>query len=179
MLGCSHHAPKKKWIVPGTEKEPIEWTTLDINPRVHPDVVFDLNGIEKGDRLPFEDNAFDEIHAYSILEHYGKQGEYEGFFAGFRELWRVVKPGGHLVAGTPLYSDLWAWGDPGHTRIISRGTISYLCKSFYESITDAESPMTDYRHLVEPCWWEAPFSYEFPELGGYYFGLKKIHGVKV
>ena len=53
-----------------------EWdnlTTLDLNPDHKPDVVWDLNNIP----LPFEDSAFDEIHAYNILEHVGRQGDYK------------------------------------------------------------------------------------------------------
>lgn len=183
LLGASHAKPARKLIIPGysLSEDHTDWVRLDMNPDCKPDVLFDLNDIEREgwldrvlmlNRLPFRAETFDEIHAYSVMEHYGTQGDFRGFFAGMRELWRVLKPGGYLVAGTPPWNDMWAWGDPGHTRIINNGTIAYLERAFYDKLDD--SPATDYRRFVSPCWWKIEHSQYDAERGGYYFGLKKV-----
>ena len=65
-----------------------ELITLDINGDHKPDIIWDLN-----DRpLPFNDNEFDEIHFYEVIEHLGSQGDYKNFFKEFEEYWRILKP---------------------------------------------------------------------------------------
>ena len=54
-------------------------TRLDINPDHKPDIVWDL----RQHPLPFENDSFDEIHAYEVLEHLAMQGDYKFFFAEF------------------------------------------------------------------------------------------------
>jgi len=49
----------------------------------------------RGDRLPFDDAAFDRVVVVDMLEHVGD----DGVFA--RELARVTRPGGTLVVNTP------------------------------------------------------------------------------
>ena len=101
-----------------------ELVTLDINPAHDPDVLHDLTVLP----LPFRDDEFDEIHAYEILEHTGQQGDYRFFFAQFQEFWRILKPDGLFIATVPHWQGLWAWGDPGHTRVINEGTLVFLCQ---------------------------------------------------
>lgn len=87
LIGCGSDL-RKKLTADGTK----EWTclvTLDYCERHNPDVVWDLNNIP----LPFDDNTFDEIHAYEVLEHTGTQGDYKFFFKQFEEFWRLLKPG--------------------------------------------------------------------------------------
>lgn len=198
MLGKGAHAPRRKLKPPesaGIADADVEWTTLDMNPRLKPDVVFNLDRIEmpnpypanyifKDNQLPFEPSTFDEIHAYDVLEHYGRQGDYAGFFRGFREMWRVLKPGGYFIGAVPLWSSKYIWADPGHTRVITDTVLSYLCKRWYDdnlptADTPADdprqnTPLTDYRHLVEPYWWELAESVEIPDRGAYFFALRKI-----
>ena len=183
MLGVGTHAPRRKVKPVETEHvtdEEILWTTLDMLAELKPDVVFDLNCIETSaytpeHRLPFPDETFDEIHAYDVMEHYGKQGDFRGFFTGWRELWRIIKPGGYVIGVVPLWSSKGAWSDPGHTRVITDVVLSYLCREWYkDNLGHPNSPLTDYRHLVDPCWWKLVHSDEDEKLGGYYFGLQKI-----
>ncbi len=97
LLGCGSDWTKKI-AINGRSK----WTklvTLDHNSDHHPDVVHDLEQLP----YPFEDNSFDEIHAYEVLEHTGQQGDWRFFFAQFSELWRILKPGGYLAATTPSW----------------------------------------------------------------------------
>jgi SAM-dependent methyltransferase len=121
---------------------PQEWrglTTLDIDDGCKPDVVHDLNVLP----LPFADDSFDEIHAYEVLEHCGRQGDWKFFFDQFAEFWRILKPGGLLCATCPAHDSVWAWGDPGHTRVISFGSLVFLNQAEYEQV--GKTAMTDYR----------------------------------
>ena len=140
MLGCGH-LRKKRLKQPDDPQEFKNLITLDINERVNPDVVHDLNVTP----WPFQDEEFDEIHAYEVLEHFGKQGDYTSFFEHFNEIYRILKPGGFFYASTPLWHNMWAWSDPGHTRIISEGTLMFLDRDNYDDT--GASPMTDYRDI--------------------------------
>ena len=120
------------------------WTklvTLDINPLHNPDIVHDLEKIP----LPFIDSTFDEIHAYEVLEHTGKQGDWRFFFDQFNDFWRILKPGGVLCGTSPLATSPWAWGDPGHTRIISKECFLFLNQEEYAQV--GRTQMTDYRFV--------------------------------
>lgn len=107
----------------------------------------DLNDLHHGNGFPLPDSSIDEIHAYEILEHLGHQGDVHAFFAEFWEYWRVLKPNGYFCATVPWYESMWAWGDPGHTRIITPGTLVFLDPVEYQSQL-GKTPMTDYRHLL-------------------------------
>jgi len=139
MLGCGDL--RKKRLKPEDAEE--EWQnliTLDMNPAVNPDVVHDLNVLP----WPFDDDQFDEIHAYEVLEHLGAQGDYQSFFDHFNEIHRILKPGGYLLASTPTWDGMWAWSDPGHKRVISEGSLVFLSQENYEQ-KEKNSTMTDYR----------------------------------
>ncbi len=83
-MGCGS-STVKKISVQGHE-EFSHLTRLDNNPDHNPDVVWDL----RVHPLSFEDNTFDEIHAYEVLEHLAQQGDYKFFFAEFSEYWRIL-----------------------------------------------------------------------------------------
>lgn len=114
--------------------------TLDMNADHKPDVVWDLDHLS----YPFEENQFDEIHAYDVLEHCGRQGDWRFFFDQFTEFWRILKPGGLLCGISPDSSSRWSWGDPGHTRVISEEAMIFLDQEQYK-IQVGVTPMTDYR----------------------------------
>jgi SAM-dependent methyltransferase len=141
LIGCGRNH-EKKLTRPGHEK----WKnliTLDLNPDHKPDVLHDLEEIP----LPFDDDTFDEIHAYEVLEHVGRQGDYRFFFAQFSDFWRILKNGGVLCGTSPLSNSVWAWGDPGHTRVISRECFLFLNQMEYIQV--GRSPMSDYRFLYK------------------------------
>lgn len=154
LIGAgSNHA--KKLSIPGRE-EWEELVTLDINPDHKPDVVHDLTKRP----LPFEDNQFDEIHAYEVLEHLGQQGDWRSFFEEWSEWWRILKPGGVLFGTSPHWSSPWAFGDPGHTRIVSGETMVFLMQPQYDAQV-GKSAMTDYRFV-----YKADFDCAFAEVRG-------------
>lgn len=122
-----------------------EWqglTTLDIDPNCGADVIHDLNVTP----YPFADHRFREIWASEVLEHFGQQGDWRGWFAQWSEFHRILQPGGYFIGSCPRWNSPWAWGDPGHTRIVSVEALTFLDQSQYAEQVGVTS-MTDYRHV--------------------------------
>lgn len=149
LIGCGSNRDRRIFFI-GETTSWDDLTTLDIDPSHHPDVVHDLSQIP----LPFEDESFDEIHAYEVLEHVGTQGDFRFFFAQFSDFWRILKPGGHLCGSCPKPTSVWAWGDPGHTRVIQPETLRFLDQGFYAQV--GKTAATDYRR-----WYKADFELAF------------------
>lgn len=141
LLGCGSSRVKKLWW--DNRNQWIDCITLDVNPDHNPNIVYNLDQLP----LPFEDNKFDEIHAYDVLEHTGKQGDFAFFFAQWSDFWRMLKPGGLFFGISPAPSSPWAWGDPGHTRIITPESFAFLSQPNYGQV--GSSPMTDYRKFYQ------------------------------
>jgi hypothetical protein len=141
LIGCGNR--RSKDMGPYDKKQFSNLTTLDIDDNCKPDVVHDLTNIP----YPFGDNEFDEIHAYDVLEHTGKQGDYKFFFKQFSEFWRILKPGGWMFITCPKWDSMWAWGDPGHTRVLAPGCFTYLSQESYTQI--GTTKMTDYRPIYD------------------------------
>lgn len=141
LIGCGNSRAKAITF----PEIPAEWeslTTLDIDPNCRPDVLHDLNVLP----YPFEADSFDEIHATEVLEHCGQQGDWRFFFAQFAELWRILKPGGYLIASCPMWDSPWAWSDPGHSRVISKHSLAFLSQEEYRQQV-GKTHMTDYRAI--------------------------------
>jgi hypothetical protein len=144
LIGCGHTRMKRLGIN-GREG----WTdlvTLDSNPDCKPDVIHDLDAIP----YPFGSDTFDEIHAYHVLEHCGRQGDWKFFFAQWSELWKIIKPGGVFCGIVPHHSSPWAWGDPSHTRIISVESFTFLDQDSYADC--GKTSMTDFRPCYKANW---------------------------
>jgi SAM-dependent methyltransferase len=160
LLGCGNSRAKKKTF------DSFEWadlTTIDHDPNCGADVTHELEDLP----WPFEDNAFDEVHAYEVLEHLGRQGDFRSFFAHFAEIYRILKHGGHLFATCPRWDSIWAWGDPSHTRIISRASLVFLNQEQYRNQI-GKTAMTDFRWL-----WKGDFEpVHMDEDDGFTFVLK-------
>lgn len=166
LLGCGNSREKKLY----TPMENTEWhdlVTLDFDPACKPDVLHDLNGLH----YPFENEEFDEIHAYEVLEHLGRQGDWRFFFNQFAELHRIIKPSGLLFATCPHYTSPWAWGDPSHTRIIGLEQITFLSQRMYAEQV-GKTAMTDFRAHYNADW-ELAFSELSPNLT-LMFALKAV-----
>lgn len=161
---------------PAINREWEDLTTLDINPDVAPDIVCDLNawppwrpytyfatppvsdkGWEAVEHIEnglgcLRSDFWDEVHAYEVLEHLGAQGDATSFFAQFSEIWRILKPGGHLLAVCPSRFSPWLWGDPSHRRAIIPETLVFLDQEQYQRQCDDEAtrtPMSDFRNIYK------------------------------
>jgi hypothetical protein len=59
-----------------------------------------------------------------------------------------LKPDGHFFGSSPHWSSAWAWGDPGHTRVITAECLIFLHQPAYKKQVGI-SPMTDYRFCYQ------------------------------
>jgi len=141
LLGCGSNRERKIDLTGSGQWSDL--VTLDINNDHNPDVVHDIASVP----LPFADDTFDEIHAYEVMEHVGQQGDWRFFFDQWSDIWRILKPGGMFFGTSPALSSRWLWGDPGHTRIVSAESLTYLHQPAYEQV--GTSPMTDYRFCYQ------------------------------
>ena len=134
----------------------VHLVTLDHNPDHETDIVWDLERLP----LPFLSDTFSELHAYEVLEHTGRLGDWRFFFAQFAEFWRILRPGGHLAATCPSWRSMWEFGDPSHTRSLRSGSLVFLSQEQYRIQVDGKgplgeagrTPMSDFRH-----WYSADF----------------------
>lgn len=177
LIGCGRRRDKRVWLPsndpqagagPASNRVWENLYTLDNNPACCPDIVCDLSCFEWfGRGTPTEhglealkphardqgvilSNFFDEVHAYEVLEHLGSQGDERAFFAHFSEIWRILKPGGHLLATCPSRYSEWLWGDPSHKRAILPATLIFLNQTEYVKQCDREesrTPMSDFRDI--------------------------------
>jgi len=91
--------------------------TLDINPRLDPDVVWDLNCFP----YPFADSEFDAIVCEHVIEHLRE------VISVMEELHRVIRPGGRVIVRVPHFSSLNFNTDPTHVHAFSSRSFDYLC----------------------------------------------------
>lgn len=138
LIGCGSQRDRR--IAVGGRREWSKLVTLDWNADHRPDVVHDLEELP----YPFDDDSFDELHAYEVLEHIGQQGDHVSFFAQFSEFWRILKPGGFLAATCPSYRSMWAWGDPSHRRVLTSGSLVFLSQGQYLQQV-GKTAMSDFR----------------------------------
>lgn len=145
LLGCGRDHRRK--MRPQNDG-PVELIKLDMSPDVGADYVWNLDQHP----LPFEDESFDELHAYDVLEHLGTQGDWRGFFDEFAEYWRILKPGGRFYIQVPIGASHFA--DPGHTRFFGANHFRFLSQRVYEQ----SERITDYR-----WYWKRDFEVEYME----------------
>lgn len=140
LIGCGSSREKRLALPDHPDWEGL--TTLDYNGSHDADVVWDLLKMP----LPFDDDSFDEIHAYEVLEHTGAQGDWKFFFAQWSEFWRIMKPDGVFFATVPAANSPWAWGDPSHTRVLPSESLIFLNQPAYEAQV-GKTPMSDFRFV--------------------------------
>lgn len=115
-------------------------THLDINPDVKPDVIHDLTKYP----WPFEDNQFKSIIAEHILEHIWTQGDVEGYFKLFREIWRICKNGAKVIIKLPYGLHPEAYADIGHRSFWTPSTFKFISKQEYKNAAKIQNAMSQY-----------------------------------
>lgn len=92
------------------------YVSLDRDPATKPDVCHDIET-----RFPFEDNAFDEVRAFHILEHVHTEKKTFVMY----EIWRVLKPGGVVEIEMPAFPFPESVQDPGHLSFWHANSLMY------------------------------------------------------
>lgn len=159
LLGCGNNRDKRMF-----NKGYESWNglvTVDMGDDCGADVVWDLEQIP----LPFPDNYADEIHAYAVLEHTGRQGDWRTFFAQFEDFWRILKPNGLMFVITSGWNSVQTWGDPAHSRVINPVTLAFLSQRVYREQV-GKTMMTDYRQ-----WYHADFEVVYHDNGADLFSF--------
>lgn len=83
--------------------------------------------------LPFETSSVSSVSAYDFLEHIPRVWPAASgdtlypFVDLMSEIYRVLEPGGLLLAATPGYPGRDAFSDPTHINFISLDTGQYFC----------------------------------------------------
>lgn len=132
------------WEVIGVDMN-VEYADIHINMNlVHP--------VELGATFDPENKKFDDIHAYDSLEHWGKVGDWKGWFDELAVYHQLLRPGGTFRVLVPIGED--ALADPGHCRFFHENHFKFLVKDFYE--LNKGKPISDYRWYINR-WWDIKF----------------------
>jgi len=146
LLGSGNSREKKMIHELTPDREFSELVTMDIDPHCSADIIHDLDDLP----YPFHDEQFDEIHAYEVLEHCGSQGDERFFFDQFNEFHRILRPDGVMCFSVPHWQSIWAFGDPGHKRVLPPTVFNYLSEDFYDQV--GRTACADYRYMINGYW---------------------------
>jgi SAM-dependent methyltransferase len=80
----------------------------------------------EAETLPYSDQSFDLVTALDVVEHLDDD------LAGLREMYRVLKPGGHAMMFVPAFMFLWGVQDD-----VSHHRRRYTMKQLKEKVTTA------------------------------------------
>ncbi len=91
---------------------------VDRNPGSQADLLCDLNHVP----YPFQPDSFDEIHLHHVIEHL------QDVVAVVGEIWRIARHDARVHIGTPHFSSVHAYTDPGHRQRLARGSFDQVRK---------------------------------------------------
>lgn len=104
--------------------------------------------------LPFENETFDFISAFDVLEHIPRVMSINGkttfpLILLMNEVFRVLKPGGIFFSIQPVYPSKSVFQDPTHVNIMSEDTIDfYFCSKAWARIYGYEGSF----EMIEDGW---------------------------
>ena len=105
------------------------------------------------EKIPFDDNTFDYITAYDIVEHIPRFSDskkiYNPFIFFMNECYRVLKKDGIFLSVTPVYPFFGAFQDPTHTNIITIDTFRLYFSTDRLEITQDYGIDTEFRLLEQ------------------------------
>jgi ubiquinone/menaquinone biosynthesis C-methylase UbiE len=80
------------------------------------------------DKIPYPDNTFDLVIASDVLEHLQDDAR------AVQEIYRILKPGGRLIATVPAHQFLWSYHDEAlhHVRRYTKNSFAALFKNHFE-----------------------------------------------
>lgn len=121
--------------------------------------------------IPFEDGQFDRVFTFAAFHHFGEGGD---FGESFREMVRVLKPGGSIVL-------LYEPSSPGWIRKLYRKRMNRVY-DYYSKIADEDSLVpSDMRRMCKRlgCRVEVEYYPSYKERASilatlYYFALTKL-----
>jgi len=85
------------------------WINLDMHSHYGADVIFDLNKIFGGEKIPFQDNSIDYIYCSHVIE------DFIDAMPILNEFIRICKIGGKIEIRTPSETNIWS-GNPYHIK---------------------------------------------------------------
>jgi len=88
------------------------WINLDMHKTFNADVIFNLQDIFKGVKLPFEDNSIDYVYCSHVLEDFINPKPIIDEFV------RICKIGGKIELRTPSETNIWS-GNLHHIKPFS------------------------------------------------------------
>jgi SAM-dependent methyltransferase len=102
---------------------------------------YDLEKVYKCDlnyeSLPFDNECFDIVTAFDILEHVSRVLTIDGctefpFVRLMNEIWRVLKVNGYFYSSTPCFPMKECFQDPTHVNFMTEDTIRlYFCEDVW------------------------------------------------
>ena len=105
----------------GTRRQP-DSIGVDVNPNSAADVIANLDRFP----YPFADNTFERIYCDGIIEHLGNVVQV------MDELYRIARPGAHIIIITPYFTSVDAFSDPTHRHYFSARSFDYFTGNFPE-----------------------------------------------
>lgn len=125
-LGCG----KKKYS---------DFVNVDVNPRVRPDIIVDLNHFP----WPFKDEIADYVLMDNVIEHL------DDVIGVVKELYRILKMGGIAEIRVPYWLSKGAHEDPTHKHTFSEKSFDFLKEGY---ITDFYTSDIKFDVKVERIW---------------------------
>lgn len=114
---------------------------VDISQSCQPDVVHDLRVFP----WPFDDNTFDRIYCYDVLEHLPDT------IATMQELHRIARPSAIIAITTPHFTCFNAFTDPTHCHFFGLFSFDFFTgESTHDFYTDVRFAYRKRQLIFDP-----------------------------